>query len=529
MNVAVPSDTIHNPSKEAAYPWFSYLIFALCASLYLLPFMRVIFVARDEGSLLYGAVRIIHGQVFARDFFEVMGPGTFYWLAAFFKLFGVTFLASRICLFITSLGTALSMYFLSRRVSTRYQTLPCLVLAGTYFGAIWPEISHHVDSNFFGLLSVVCMVLWHTWRKNSLLIATGSLAAVTTCIFQPKGVLLFCAFLVWLWLQRRKTSQPLYTIGLLTGSYLGIIGLVLAYFWSKGALGSLVYANFIFPREHYSAVNSIFYAYGIFSFYWKSWVTAFGGALWSVGIAAILIIPILFIAALPALLLAVGIRYKWKSITPEIALYWLCGWALWLSELHRCDIWHLVFGSPLLIVLCIHALTESRRKLANASLQILAISAVCLNGLNCGVVLAMGAHPSATRVGNVAVNGNEEVLKLLNEYVSPGEEILIYPYCPTGYFLSATTNPTHYSFLLYYYNTPEQFQEVVDILDRRRVKYIIWDTNFQSKSVRKVFPASPPERLNDLIIEPYLVSHYKLVEDDHGVRIMERKGEYHEK
>ena len=47
----------------------------------------------DEGLLVSGAVRIVHGQVFARDFFEVVGPGTFYWLALFFKLFGVTFVA----------------------------------------------------------------------------------------------------------------------------------------------------------------------------------------------------------------------------------------------------------------------------------------------------------------------------------------------------------------------------------------------------------------------------------------------------
>ena len=82
-----------------------YLFFTICASLYLLPFMRVS-VVFDEGTLLYGAVRIVQGQVFARDFLEVMGPGTFYWLAAFFKVFGVTFLASRICLFLSSLVTA---------------------------------------------------------------------------------------------------------------------------------------------------------------------------------------------------------------------------------------------------------------------------------------------------------------------------------------------------------------------------------------------------------------------------------------
>ena len=109
--------------------------------------MRLLLQTPPEGLLVYGAVRIVHGQVFARDFFEVVGPGTFYWLALFFKLFGVTFAATRICLFVTSLGTGLGMYFLSRRICSKYQILPCILLAGTYFGTLWPTISHHVDSN----------------------------------------------------------------------------------------------------------------------------------------------------------------------------------------------------------------------------------------------------------------------------------------------------------------------------------------------------------------------------------------------
>ncbi len=93
----------------------SYLLYTLFACLYILPFMRLYMLGTDEGILDNGAVRIVHGQVFARDFFEVIGPGTFYWLAAFLRLFGISFMATRICLFITSLGTALLMYFLSRR------------------------------------------------------------------------------------------------------------------------------------------------------------------------------------------------------------------------------------------------------------------------------------------------------------------------------------------------------------------------------------------------------------------------------
>ena len=95
------------------------------------------------------------------------GAGTFYWLALFLKLFGVTFLATRICLFSPSLGTAISDVF---PVTQDMQPLPGYslhLLAGTYFGSSWPAISHHVDSNCFALLAVACMIVWQDKRKRS--------------------------------------------------------------------------------------------------------------------------------------------------------------------------------------------------------------------------------------------------------------------------------------------------------------------------------------------------------------------------
>lgn len=482
--------------------------------------MRIMFTGTDEGTLLCGAEKVVHGQVFARDFFEVMGPGTFYWLAAFFKLFGVTFLASRICLFISSLGIALSYYFLTCRICRSYRTLPCLILAGTIFGTTWPAISHHTESTFIALLGIICLVFWNDVPKNGLVTAAGLLAGIATFIHQPKGVLLLCACLVWLWFQRRRTSAPLLAAGLLAGGYFTIVALVLAYFWSQGALGSLFYVNVVYPHIAYGNVNSVAYAFSIQKCCWIPWVTS--GL--PVAVAAILIPPFFFIAVLPALILLVGIRYKWKSITPEIALYWLCGWALWLSEIHRKDIMHLVYGSPLLIILCIYALTESRRKLANITLQTLALSAVCLAGFNCCTVLFAGAHTTTTRVGKVAVLGSEPVLRFINEHISPGEEIFVYPYAPGYYFLSGTTNPTRYSFLTYNYNTPAQFREVLTVLDRRRVKWVVWDATLLSKNA-DTLPGSQLKSPNDYIVEPYLESHYMIVVDYEGVRIMKRKSE----
>ncbi|HEX4021253.1 MAG TPA: glycosyltransferase family 39 protein [Acidobacteriaceae bacterium] len=521
MNVVAHDHTAQAPTQKAYLRrYVPYLVFAFCASLYLLPFMRLLLQGTDEGLLVSGAVRVAHGQVFARDFIEMAGPGTFYWVALFFKLFGVTFVAERLCLFISSLGTGLLMYFLARRICSRYQFLPCLLLAATYFGMLWPTISHHVDSNFFALLSVACMVVWQDRHKYGLLFAAGALAGATTCFLQPKGVLLFLALLLWLGIQNQQRSASWSSLGMVAGSYLGVIGLTLAYFWSQSALKDLIYANFLWPYRHYGAVNVVPYARGIFRDYWNHWITPVHGIHWTIGIAAVLIIPFLFVAALPVLLPIIGILNRRCTARPEILLYWLCGGALWLSEIHRKDITHLVFGSPLLLILCVFYIQKSRRKAADYALQILAISAACLAGLN--LCVALTAHPMATRVGTVAVFKSDPVLTFLDTHTKPGEDIYLYPYSPMYYFLSDTMNPTRFSGMWYSYNTVSDFQEVVRVLDQRRVKYVVWDTGFDDRVLPLFFPSLKRPRVDQLIIEPYLESHYTQVESYNGVRIMER-------
>ncbi|MHB8389073.1 MAG: ArnT family glycosyltransferase, partial [Acidobacteriaceae bacterium] len=441
---AAPASLRAPAQKSSARTYIPYFLFALCAAVYLLPFMRLVFLGSDEGTLVEGAVRILHGQVFARDFFEVMGPGTFYLLAGFFKLFGTTFLVARIWLFVTSLGTGLSMYFLSRRVCGRYQILPPLLLVSVYFSTMWPMVNHHVDSNFFALLSVVCIVLWQEKRKNSLLAGAGVLAGVTTCILQPKGMLLLLALFVWLWIQQRRRSGLLSSLCMVAGGYCSVVGLTLLYFWSHGALWDLIYMNFVWPSQNYGTVNTIPYATGILQF-WTHWAIPIHGVRWLTPLGVVLITPFLLVAALPALVPVLGIPHGKDNLRPEILLYWLCGWALWLSEFHRRDIAHLTAGSPLLIILCVHFLVEYRGKIADWLLQFLAISAGALAAVNLFIVLCAQSVP--TRVGPVGMFKSDQALAFLDSHAVAKSEIFAYPTCPMYYFLSATTNPTRYSLL----------------------------------------------------------------------------------
>jgi hypothetical protein len=89
-------------------------------------------------------------------------------------------------------------------------------------------------------------------------------------------------------------------------------------------------------------------------------------------------------------------------------------------------------------------------------------------------------------------------------------------------FLSATTNPTRYSLLMYNYNTTSQFKDAIQTLEQHKVRYVVWDISFQ-KDAGHLFSAKSFEPPDGLLMEPYLKSHYRVVKQVGGMRIMERK------
>jgi hypothetical protein len=390
-----------------------------------------------------------------------------------------------------------------------------------YCGGVWPTISHHLDSNFFALAAVTCVSLWQDWRRKSLLLAAGVMAALTTAFLQPKGILLLCAIAVWLRIQQRRGLASVSSLSLLAGGYFGVASLCLLYFWSKRALGDLVYANVLWPLRNYGATNSVPYAHDLFTTYWVYWTRSESGLWWTFPMSAILIAPFLFVAVLPGLLLFIGARSRWGMARPEIMLYWLCGGAIWLAEIHRRDIAHLIFGSSLLVILAIHFLTERHGRIASLTLQMLSISAACLILFNlCCLLIA--PHSVPTRVGSVKMYRDPPVLPFLLQHVPAGEEIFVYPYAPQYYFLSSTTNPTPYSVLVNNFDTPSQFRDAERILDQHKVKYVIWDSNFERDST-DAFPRLKQLPPREPILEPYLESHYNIVWDENGTRVMERR------
>ncbi len=502
--------------------WFPFLIFGTCSLLYLYPFMRLLLQSADEGTLLYGAVRVSSGQVPFRDFFEVMGPGSFYWLAAFFKLFGKNFLATRISLALTSFCIALLMYLLMRRLKTGYYAMPAVLLIAALFGHCWPEISHHTDSTLFALLSFAALVCWIETNRPWLLCLAGALTGMTTLFLQPKGVLLFISFLLLVALLRGK-ARLLSSLSWLTGGYVSVLVTVLLLYWRTGALPDLIYANVVWPLGNYSGVNAVPYGQGLGK-YWallKEGLDPVCPLMIGAGVADLLTVPYLLIASLPAILIAFALFYRRRAFDRITLPYWAAGTALWLSELHRKDMVHLIYGSPLLIILLLYFLARERHRLARGALQLICIASFALGGFNL-LLTHYASTKLVTQRGSFYTFGPDPVLDFLNAHVKSGEDIFVYPYHPIYYFLSGAENPTRFSILLYHMNTDDQFHEAVRSLQEKGVQYVIWD---RTSRLFEGLPAYSAPSKDQLIIEPYLKGQYHLLKSVDGIDILERNSE----
>ena len=107
-----------------------FLLFVFCFT-YLCAFVRYSTLEPDEGIVLRGAERILSGQIPYRDFFTFYTPGSFYLVAALFRIFGDTFAVARISLAAAGALCSVITYLLAKRVCSRGISVFAAVLATT--------------------------------------------------------------------------------------------------------------------------------------------------------------------------------------------------------------------------------------------------------------------------------------------------------------------------------------------------------------------------------------------------------------
>ena len=311
----------------------------------------------------------------------------------------------------------------------------------------------------------------------------------------------------------------------LTAAYAAIGLAVVAWFWTQGGLADLVYATAIWPLTTYAPVNAVYYGLGFRELYWKAWteslIPAFPAPVGMV-LTVILSIPFLAVLALPLLLGGIALRLGKTAFNPLTGPYWIAGCALFASEMQRKDLAHVVYGSPILLVLAFHLYRRLRSRCASRAMQAVWVCAVVLGLLN-PLVALLANHRVVTRRGVVYDSGGEDpVLGFLMNHTRPGDSVFVYPYAPMYYFLTDTRNPTRFNFMMYGFHTSAHFHEAVESLDRSQARYVVWDRAFPERALTG-FPAYRQPPADQLIVEPYLAQHYAIAADTGwGFQVLER-------
>jgi hypothetical protein len=512
------------------------LLLVLTAA-YLLPLTQILWPPfGDEGTLLYGAQQVSEGAIFGRDFVEMMGPGSFYWLGLFFKLFGPGWQVSRLFLLCTGIATTALLYTIARQVCQESEAV-LLWLSVLVMGMpLWPVVSHHWDSNLFAILACWCYLKLEKTGLPLWAVATGSLAGITTCFMQQKGVFLLLAFVASALVRRlsSRADSPASersgwnALWWLAGGCAAVGIAVLGAFWWAGALKDLLYANLVWPLSGYNGINEVAYGEALMTMavgptlqvFGQKWTAAalICGALSTIPFLVIAFLPLLSVVRLVNSLFPYNPRTLWS---PWLAVM-LAGAGLWMSELHRKDMFHLAAGSPLLLV----ALFGSTRSISKARVWAAARGAlvaglVAFGSLNLAAHL-LGAHPVETRRGTVMSVVDDQALRFLSTAVPEREFVLVYPYCPIYYYLADVRNPTRYSFLLYGYHTPAQFDEVIRNLEEKRVRYVL-DAPAYGGDPRSWFPAYRQPAADKLKLEHYFQQRYAVTSVNNGFRLLQRR------
>jgi len=488
---------------------------------YLFLFRRYTGMEPDEGIILQGAQRILAGEVLYRDFFSFFTPGSYYFLALIFKIFGSSIIVARTTLVIIGAVASSITYLLSRRVCSRQTALLTAAIVTVTTLPYRFLVLHNWDSTLWACLAVYCAVRLVETSSRACAFAAGSLIAVTFLFEQSKGAGLalgLCAGLLAIHFLGPQFLTRARIFHLAIGLAWPFV-LTLAYFGAQHSL-SLMLADWFWPLRHYSLANHVPYGYQNWSDETRQ--TLFGSDLWAVrAITVLALSPCFLIPLLP--IVAVAMLAYWlvqmvRQQEPECkANYYVLTTAapsgLLLSVvIGRADIIHFVYLFPL-FALVLAWVIEGKdipgRFYSKIRSGITAYIAIAFALLGTALLIrTIGAHHVTTRRGEITVPGKDTVVDYVQAHVAPGERIVVYPYLPLYYYLTATYSPTRYEYFQPGMHTPHQADEILSQLSSKRARVILFEAGFVEKIPRS-WPGTPLTAITHDAVADYILREYR--------------------
>src|SRR5712671_778783 len=503
-----------------------YLVLALflLSFLYLCIFRHHTDMDPDEGIVLQGAQRILAGQVPYRDFFSFYTPGSYYALALVFRIFGSSLAVARTVVALAGALLSVVTYLLARRVCSRNIALTLAALGTLTTLPYRFLVLHNWDSTLWACFALYCAVRVlekPTWKWA---FAVGLFASLTVLFEQSKGAGLCLGlgmgFLaIWFVDGRKRWLNRAEFLALIIGFAIPF-AVTFAYFASQLS-ASIMLADWLWPLRHYSQANRVPYGY-------QNWSDETRHVLFGTGslpgrlVKAVAVSPCFWIPALPVV--ALGWLGYWmvraargRSAEGRSAYYILVA-AVYLGlvlsmVITRADIVHFMYLQPLncLVVAWLLDGTDVPGRLSRSVRPFLAaylVIALLAFGMALLAATTSSRERLATRRGTVTTREKDTVVDYLQAQVPQGATVLVYPYLPLYYYLTATFSPGRYDYFQPGMHTREQADEMVRELASRQVETVLFEPNFSEKVARS-WPGTPLTAVAEDPVADYIARNYR--------------------
>lgn len=517
---ATNASWLNEPEIERAT---AVLIFLGCLA-YLYVFRHFSSLEPDEGIVLQGATRILSGEVLYRDFFSFYTPGSFYFVAALFRIFGNTFVVARTSLAGAGALCSVVTYLLARRVCSRGISIFAAVLATVAGAAFRFLVLHNCYSTLLACLAVYAAVRFVETHSTGWAFAMGSLTAITFLFEQSKGGGLAVGLLLGFVLLRMGEpgrKQHFLRISAIAAGFAWPFLATFAYFGSKHVVGEMI-ASWLWPLRHYTAANHV--AYG-----WQNWSDSTRDVIFRSGPVAARVAKVIAVSpgfVVPVLpLIALGVLSYWtvqlrkQSVDSRQAPYYVTVCSAMAGLLVsviivRPDILHFMYLAPLWYVVLawiLGAQPLESRLLGSVRPVLIAYAATAFGMLGFAVLLATtgaGTRVETSR-GVITTGQPDEVIAYLQAHTSPGDPLLVYPYLPLYNYLTATRSPSHYDFFQPGMNTPEQGQEIISSLKATNAHAVLLEPWFAEKFANS-WPETPLRAIANDPVTDYITHNFRV-------------------
>jgi Dolichyl-phosphate-mannose-protein mannosyltransferase len=459
----------------------------------------------DEGFIAAASIRLLQGDIPYLDFFTLLTPGVFLLHAALYGIFGPSLWIGRCVILIVGIGIPVLVYLIGRNRLRPTTCLVAAVLSLVWGPTAWEYVTHanyNWLAHFFGLLALWGCSKSLPDQSNGAVKGTaqapqsvpwlwvGIALGLSILFKQTIGAYAFFAITIFSCAYERGAARYKALLHLSLGALLIHLP-VLIWLGVQGALPAMIRHILIIPLSEFARAASVPYPA-----LWPLW-PQFPAVDLEVGRQFLALLPLSYLV-MTAWIFLDGWRSKknrpnvsGRTVTsafePLIVLY---SAFMFLGNFPRADYTHLIYslatGYLVFVMLLerLHQTVKHHLGAKNAGLMMLCLALLFARPAFEYPVrltlwtLGVRSTPINTDRAGVTTSPREAnalngILATIAQIKAAGQEVFVLPNAPMLFFLGDVPNPTRYDLLIPGNYEPSTMQEVMTILEKRRVPWVV--------------------------------------------------------